>query len=460
MFTIPTPINEPVYSYAPNTNERELLLAAVKEAKSFQKDIPMYIGGKEIRTGNKVSIHPPHEKAHILGYFHLGTAEHVNQAIEAALQAKESWEFLPWEQKAAIFLKAADLIAGPYRYKINAAAMLCQSKSVHQAEIDAACELADFLRYNVYFAQEIYKIQPVSSPGVWNRMEYRPLEGFIYALTPFNFTAIAGNLPTVCALMGNVVVWKAAEQQTYASALIMEILIESGLPGGVINLVHGSGPMVGDTVTSHPDFTGIHFTGSTSVFKTIWRNIAKNLDIYKSYPRIVGETGGKDFVVAHESADPTILATALVRGSFEYQGQKCSASSRAYIPKKIWDETWKIMETQLKSIKMGSTEDLSNFVNAVITKRAYDSIVDYIEKARANPKNTIIAGGKYDESVGYFIEPTVILTTDPKSLTMVEEIFGPVLTIYVYEKESYEELLKLVDSTSEYSLTGAVIAQD
>lgn len=457
---IPTPINEPVYSYAPGTKERELLLKAYRELKSTYYDIPLYIGNEEIKTGNTHSIHPPHELKTTLGKYHVADAILVKKAIDAALAAKESWEFMPWEQKAAIFLKAADLVAGPYRYKINAATMLCQSKSAHQAEIDSACEFADFLRYNVYFAQQIYQIQPVSSPGVWNRTEYRPLEGFIYALTPFNFTAIAGNLPTVCALMGNVVVWKPADAQIYSANIIMEILLEAGLPKGVINLIYGDGPMIGDIVFSHKEFAGIHFTGSTGVFKTIWKNIANNLNNYRSYPRIVGETGGKDFVVAHESADINILVTALVRGSFEYQGQKCSASSRAYIPKKIWEQTWSKMEAELKTIKMGSTEDLGNFMNAVIDERAYNKITGYIEKARAIPDNKIIYGGQYSKEEGYFIQPTVILTTNPKSLTMVEEIFGPVLTIYVYEKETYEEVLKLADETSEYALTGALIAQD
>lgn len=460
MITIPTPINEPVYAYAPNTPEREGLQLALKEAKSVQKDIPLYIGSEEIRTANTIAIRPPHEIAHTLGHFHLADESHIKKSIANALATKESWENMAWEQKAAIFLKAADLVAGPYRYKINAATMLCQSKSAYQAEIDAACEFADFLRYNVYFANEIYKIQPISSPNVWNRMEYRPLEGFIYALTPFNFTAIAGNLPTVCALMGNVVVWKPADTQIYSASIIIEILKEAGLPNGVINTVYGDGPMIGNIVFSHPDFAGIHFTGSTAVFKTIWKTIANNLDIYKSYPRIVGETGGKDFVIAHQSADVKILATALIRGSFEYQGQKCSASSRAYIPSSLWGETWKIMEAELKTIKQGSTEDFSCFMNAVIDKKSFTKITDYIEKARANPNNTIIAGGTYNHETGYFIAPTVILTTDPKSLTMVEEIFGPVLTIYVYENESFEAILKLADDTSPYSLTGAIIAQD
>lgn len=457
---IPTPINEPVYSYAPETKEREALLKAYRELKAAYYDIPLYIGSEQIRTGNTKTIHPPHELKTTLGKYHVADEKLVKKAIDSALAVKEAWEFMPWEQKAAIFLKAADLVAGPYRYKINAATMLCQSKSAHQAEIDAACEFADFLRYNVYFAEQIYHIQPVSSPGVWNRTEYRPLEGFIYALTPFNFTAIAGNLPTVCALMGNVVVWKPADQQIYSANIIMEILKEAGLPDGVINMIYGDGPMIGDIVFSHKEFAGIHFTGSTAVFKTIWKNIANNLDKYRSYPRIVGETGGKDFVIAHESADIDILSTALIRGSFEFQGQKCSASSRAYIPKKIWDKTWGLMSQELDTIAVGSTEDLGNFMNAVIDEKAFDKITGYIEKARSNPKNKIIFGGEYSKDEGYFIQPTVILTTDPKSLTMVEEIFGPVLTVYLYENESFEEILKLADETSDYSLTGAVIAQD
>lgn len=457
---IPVPINEPVYSYAPGTKEREALLSTYQSLKANKVDVPLYIGKEQIKTGKTNTMHPPHEIATNLGQYHLADEKLVVKAIEAALSAKETWEMMPWEQKAAIFLKAADLVAGPFRYKINAATMLCQSKSAHQAEIDAACEFADFLRYNVYFAEQIYNIQPVSGAGVWNRMEYRPLEGFIYALTPFNFTAIAANLPAVCALMGNVVVWKPSDQQVYSANVIMEIFKEAGLPDGVINMICGDGPMIGEIVFSHREFAGIHFTGSTAVFKTVWKNIASNLDKYRSYPRIVGETGGKDFVIAHESANPQILSTALIRGSFEFQGQKCSASSRAYVPASIWDATWKLMESDLKTIKVGPTDDLSCFMNAVIDEKAFNKITGYIEKARTNPKNKIIFGGTYSKEKGYFIQPTVILTEDPKSLTMVEEIFGPVLTIYVYKNETFEQVLKLADETSDYSLTGAIIAQD
>lgn len=460
-FKIPFPINEPTLQYAPNSKERMQILEAIKSAKSTEIEVPMYIGNKTIKEGIKKRMSPPHEHAHTLGYYWEGKENHVSQAINAALEIKESWELLPWEQKASIFLKAADLVAGPYRNKINAATMLCQSKSVFQAEIDAACEFADFLRFNVYYAEEIYKSQPiVNSPAIWNRMEYRPLEGFIYALTPFNFTAIAANLPIAPALMGNVIVWKPADSQVYSAQVIMEILTEAGLPAGVINMVMCDGPKAGEVVFAHRDFAGIHFTGSTAVFKTIWKTIAQNLDSYKSYPKIVGETGGKDFILAHPTADIKVLVAALIRGAFEFQGQKCSACSRAYIPKSIWNEAWKLMETELKTIKMGSTEDFSCFMNAVIDEKSFTKISGYIEKAKALKSNKIIFGGNYDKSKGYFIEPTVILTTDPHSLSMEEEIFGPVLTIYVYDDEKLNETLTLIDQTSPYSLTGAVIATD
>ncbi|MBS1487124.1 MAG: L-glutamate gamma-semialdehyde dehydrogenase [Bacteroidetes bacterium] len=459
-FKVPVPKNEPVLSYAPGTKERAALKKALEEARAQQLDIPMYIGAEEVRTGNKKKLSPPHDHQHTLGHYHQGDKSHVLQAINAAMAAKDLWGNLSWENRASIFLKAADLMAGPYRYKINAATMLGQSKNAFQAEIDSACELIDFLRFNVSFMTEIYNDQPISSPGVWNRIEYRPLEGFCFALTPFNFTAIAGNLPTSMAMMGNTVVWKPSNTQIYAAQVIMQILKEAGLPDGVINLVYVSGPDAADVIFSHKDFAGIQFTGSTGVFNGMWKTIGENIAKYKSYPRIVGETGGKDFVIAHKSADARQVATALVRGAFEYQGQKCSAASRAYIPSNLWDEVKKIMIEDLKSIKMGGVEDFGNFVNAVIDERAFDTISSYIEKAKQNPLNEIIAGGKYDKSKGYFIEPTVIATKDPSSLTMCEEIFGPVLTLYVYHEENFEQTLELVDRTSPYALTGSVLAKD
>ncbi|MDX2191114.1 MAG: L-glutamate gamma-semialdehyde dehydrogenase [Bacteroidota bacterium] len=456
---IPIPQNEPILGYAPNSSERVEILKTIKELKSTSKDIPMYIGAEEVRTGTKTSIHPPHEINHTLGHYYYGGKTEAAKAIKAALHAKSDWENMPWEHKAAIFMKAADLVSGKYRYKINAATMLAQSKSVHQAEIDAVCELADFLRFNVYFANEIYKMQPVSATGVWNRTDYRPLEGFIYALTPFNFTAIAGNLPAAPAIMGNVVVWKPADQQVYTAALIMEILYEAGLPKGVINLIYGDGPEIGEVIFKHPDFAGLHFTGSTQVFKLLWKEIAKNIDTYETYPRIVGETGGKDFVLVHDSANVDTVVTALIRGAFEYQGQKCSAASRAYIPATLWNQIWVKMKIELDSIKVGPTDDLSCFINAVIDAKAFDKITGFIERAKNNPLNQVIFGGKYDSSEGYFIQPTVILTSDPHSETMENEIFGPVLTIFVYNN-AYEEILKLVNNTSKYALTGAIIATD
>jgi 1-pyrroline-5-carboxylate dehydrogenase len=459
-FNVPYPKNENVLSYAPGSKEREALKKALAEARSKQIDIPMYIGEDEVRTDVKHPLTPPHDHQHILGYFHEGDRTHVEQAIEAALAAKELWSSLGWEHRAGIFLKAADLLAGPYRARINAATMLGQSKNAYQAEIDSACELIDFLRFNVYFMTQLYHEQPESSPGIWNRMEYRALEGFTFAVTPFNFTAIAGNLPTSMALMGNTVVWKPAYTQIYAAHVIMEVLKAAGLPEGVINLIYVDGPVAGDVVFNHPDFAGIHFTGSTKVFQTMWKTIGQNIHKYKSYPRIVGETGGKDFVMVHRSADPKEVAVALVRGAFEYQGQKCSAASRAYIPSNLWDDVKKFMVEDLKTITMGGTEDFSNFVNAVIDKKAFDSITKHIEAARANPLNEIVAGGKYDSSKGYFIEPTIILSKDPSSVTMCEEIFGPVLTIYVYQAENFEETLSLVDKTSPYALTGSIISRD
>lgn len=459
-FSIPIPKNEPVLSYAPGSPERKKLEQALAEARSKQADIPMYIGAEEVRTGEKKRIAPPHDHAHTLGFFHRGDKDHVRQAIDAALAAKPLWENLSWENRASIFLKAADLLAGPYRYEMNAATMLGQSKNAFQAEIDSACEFIDFLRFNVYFMSQLYSEQPESQPGMWNRLEYRPLEGFTFALTPFNFTAIGGNLPTSMALMGNTVVWKPADTQIYSASVIMRILKEAGLPDGVINLVYVSGPDAGEVIFSHKDFAGIHFTGSTGVFQHIWKTIGGNIANYRSYPRIVGETGGKDFIVAHKSAEAKGLATAITRGAFEFQGQKCSAASRCYIPSNLWDEVKSYILEDLASIKMGGVEDFGNFVNAVIDERAFTSITGYIEKARQNPMNEIIAGGKYDKSKGYFIEPTVIVTKDPASLTMCEEIFGPVVTIYVYHSENFEQTLELVDGTSPYALTGSIFATD
>jgi len=459
-FSIPHPRNEPVLSYGPGSKERSALKKAIEEARSKVLDIPMYIGAEEVRSGNKKTLSPPHDHKHILGHFHAGDKSHVEQAINAAMGAKDLWANLGWEYRASIFLKAADLLAGPYRYKMNAATMLGQSKNAYQAEIDSACELIDFLRFNVYFMGEIYRDQPESSPGVWNRIEYRPLEGFVFALTPFNFTAIAGNLPTSAALMGNTVVWKPANSQIYAAQLIMQVLKEAGLPDGVINLVYVSGPDAGEVIFKNRDFAGIHFTGGTEVFQNIWKAIGENIFRYKSYPRIVGETGGKDFIVAHKSAHAKEVSTAIARGAFEYQGQKCSAASRAYIPSNLWEEVKKQLLEDLKSFKMGGVEDFGNFINAVIDEKAFTSITGYIEKAKQDPMNEIIAGGHYDKSKGYFIEPTVIVTKDPSSVTMCEEIFGPVMTIYVYHSENFEQTLELVDSTSPYALTGSVLARD
>lgn len=420
----------------------------------------MIIGGKEVRTGNTKTVNPPHEHKHVLANFHQGDASHVEQAIAAALNAKKDWENLSWDQRAAIFLKAADLMAGPYRAKINAATMLGQSKNAYQAEIDSACELIDFLRFNAYFAEQIYTQQSISSPGVWNRMEYRPLEGFVFALTPFNFTAIAGNLPSSPALMGNTVVWKPANTQIYAAQVIMEIFMKAGLPDGVINLVFVDGPTAGSIIFEHPDFAGIHFTGSTGVFQDVWTKIGANIKKYKSYPRIVGETGGKDFVLAHESADVEALAVALVRGAFEYQGQKCSAASRAYIPKGLWPKLSELLKKHLSEIKVGSVEDFTNLVNAVIDRKSFEKLKAAIEAARNSPVAEIWAGGNCDDSVGYFIDPTIILCQDPMYATMQEELFGPVLSIYLYNDAEFERALELVDSTSPYALTGAIFAQN
>jgi len=460
IYKVPTAINEPVKSYATGSPERKELQAKLKELRSKTTDIPMYIGGKEVRGGHKIRLSPPHDHKHTLGYFHKSDKKHVKQAIDAALKAKKNWENLSWEHRATIFLKAADLIAGPYRAKLNAATMLGQSKNAFQAEIDAACEIIDFLRFNVQYMQEIYHQQPNSSPGMWNRLEWRPLEGFIYALTPFNFTAIAGNLPSSCAMMGNVVVWKPSNTQVYSANVLMEIFMKAGLPDGVINLIYPSGPEAAEVIFNHEDFAGIHFTGSTEVFRNVWQTIGNNIHKYRSYPRIVGETGGKDFIMAHPSADPNVVATAISRGAFEFQGQKCSAASRAYIPAGIWPEVKKKVLEDLKSMKMGGTEDFTNFINAVIDEKSFDKLAGYIMRAKKDKKVQIIAGGKCDKSKGYFIEPTIIQTKDPLYVTMCEELFGPVLTLYVYEDKDFDKTLTLLDNTSMYALTGCIIAQD
>lgn len=459
-FKVPVAVNEPVLNYAPGSKEKAQLKKALADARATQADIPMYIGGKEVRSGNTKELRPPHDTKHLLGVFHEGNKTHVQQAIDAALAARTAWADMPWEQRAAIFLKAADLIAGPYRAKLNAATMLGQSKNAYQAEIDSACEIIDFLRFNVQFMTEIYTDQPISSRGIWNRLEYRPLEGFVFALTPFNFTAIAGNLPTSAAMMGNVVVWKPSNTQIYSANVLMEIFREAGVPAGVINLVYVSGPDMGEVVFNHPDFAGIHFTGSTGVFQNIWKTIGNNIDKYKTYPRIVGETGGKDFVMVHDSATPDVVITALVRGAFEYQGQKCSAASRAYIPDTLWAKIKDKFAATVNSLKVGPVEDFRNFVNAVIDEKAFDKIASYIDAAKNDPSVEVIAGGTYDKTNGYFINPTVLLAKDPMYVTMCEEIFGPVLTIYVYEAAKYEETLELVNKTSPYALTGAILGQD
>lgn len=460
-FNVPTPVNETILGYAPGSKERELLKQALADSRSEVIDIPMYIGGEEVHTEQKGRITPPHDHQHLLANFSKGDKTHLKQAIDAALAAKADWENLAWEQRAAIFLKAADLIAGPYRYKLNAATMLGQSKNAYQAEIDAACELIDFLRFNVSYMSEIYKQQPPVSPrGSWNRLEQRPLEGFVFALTPFNFTAIAGNLPTSAAMMGNVVVWKPANTQIFAANVLMQIFREAGLPDGVINLVYVSGPEAGDVIFSHPDFAGIHFTGSTGVFQDIWKTIGNNIHKYKTYPRIVGETGGKDFILIHGSADAEVSSTAIIRGAFEYQGQKCSAASRVYIAKSIWPEVKKFMLRDLATFKMGGTEDFSNFINAVIDEKSFNNLAKYIDAAKKDKGVEIIAGGNYDKSKGYFIEPTVLVVDDPKYTTMCEELFGPVLSVFVYDDKDFEKTLDIIDTTSIYALTGAVIGQD
>lgn len=459
-FSYPLPANEPVLQYAPGSPEKAALKKALAELKKKEADIPMYIGGRAVRTGNTVAIHPPHERNHVLGHFHFGTEKHVQQAIDAALKAKESWAAMSWENRAAIFLKAADLLATKYRPYINATTMLGQSKNAYQAEIDSACELIDFLRFNVHYLSEIYKQQPISGPGMHNRLEWRPLEGFVLAITPFNFTAIGGNLPTSAALCGNTVVWKPANTQVYSAQMFMRVLQEAGLPDGVINLIYVDGPVLGNICFSHPDFAGVHFTGSTGVFNQMWATIGANIGKFRTYPRIVGETGGKDFVLAHRSADPDVVATALARGAFEYQGQKCSAASRAYLPSNIADTVLKKLVDQVKAMKIGSVEDFSNFINAVIDERSFDKLKKYIDKAKKDRKAKILVGGNCDKRKGFFIEPTVILTTDPKYVTMCEELFGPVLTVYVYNADQFEKAIQLVDTTSPYGLTGSIIARD
>ncbi|MEP7265953.1 MAG: L-glutamate gamma-semialdehyde dehydrogenase [Bacteroidota bacterium] len=460
IYQVPAVINEPVLNYAPGSVERQQLKDALKEARSQQKDLAMIIGGQEVRTDKRGDLRPPHDHQHLLGQYSIGDATHVKAAIDAALKARHDWAEMEWEQRASIFLKAADLLAGPYRAKINAATMLGQSKSAYQAEIDAACEMIDFLRFNVQYAREIYLQQPISSKGVYNRVEQRPLEGFIFALTPFNFTAISGNLPTSCAMMGNVVVWKPAFTQIYAAAVLMEVFMLAGLPPGVINLVYTPGAVTGDVIFSHPDFAGIHFTGSTAVFRDVWKTIGNNIEKYRSYPRIVGETGGKDFILAHKSAVAAEVVTAISRGAFEYQGQKCSAASRAYIPSNLWPAIKEGLIKDLESMKMGPTEDFSNFINAVIDEKSFDKLASYIDEAKKNPNVEIITGGTYDKSKGYFIRPTIIVTKDPMYVTMCEELFGPVLTLYVYDENKFDETCDLVDKTGMYALTGAILSTD
>lgn len=459
IFKVPYPVNEPVRDYKPGSEEREKLKKALEQAREKIVDIPQYIGAEQVFSGVRHRVSIPHDHQHTLGYFHLGKAEDVETAIKAALKKSVEWGAMPWEHRASVFLKAADLIAGPYRDEINVATMLGQSKNVCQAEIDSACEFIDFLRFNVFFMSQIYSDQPVSSPGMWNRMEYRPLEGFVFALTPFNFTAIAGNLPAAPALMGNVVIWKPAFTQVYAANVIMKVFREAGLPDGVINLILVDGPEAGEVIFKHESFAGLHFTGSTGVFRDLWKTIGNNLSGYRSFPRIVGETGGKDFVLVHSSASPKAVATALIRGAFEYQGQKCSAASRAYLPSDLWNEIKKELLEGLSSVKVGGVEEFSNFVNAVIDERAFDKIAGYIDKAKEDGVE-VVWGGNYSKEKGYFIEPTVLLTSDPFYRTMQEEIFGPVLSVYVYEPEDYEEVLSIIGRTSLYALTGALFAKD
>jgi len=459
-FNVPVADNEPVLGFAPGSPEKEELQAVYAEMKESQIDAPMFIGSEEVTTDNKVSMHPPHDHKHVLGHFNMGTGAHVSQAIDAALAARTQWAETPWQDRAAIFLKAAELLAGPYRAKMNAATMLCQSKNAMQAEIDAACEMIDFFKFNVQYMTDIYAEQPDSQPGTWNRLEYRPLEGFVFAITPFNFTSIAANLCAAPALMGNVVVWKPSDTQIYSAQVVMELFKEAGLPDGVINMVYCNGPEAGDVVFKHPEFAGLHFTGSTAVFQHLWKEIGNNIHNYKSYPRIVGETGGKDFIVAHKSAQAPMVATAITRGGFEFQGQKCSAASRAYIPSNIADAVLVKVKEDVNSFKMGSPEIFGNYINAVIDEKSFDNIAKFIDYAKGRDDAEILCGGNYDKSVGYFIEPTVIVTTDVKFRTMCDEIFGPVMTIYVYDENDFAGILKTVDSTSNYALTGSILSQD
>lgn len=459
-FKVPKAVNEPVKSYAKGTPEREAVLKAYKELWNQQVDVPLYVGAEQIRTGKTKNMIAPHDHQHVVGTYHLAEKQHVEKAIKTALEARKKWAALPWEERAAIFLKAAELIAGPYRAKMNAATMIAQSKTIHQAEIDSACELIDFLRFNVEFMANIYNDQPISTDGVWNRVKYRPLEGFVYAVTPFNFTAISGNLPASAALMGNVVIWKPSNAQVYSANMIVQIFKEAGLPDGVINFINGDAAMITETLLASPDFAGIHFTGSTGVFQDIWKKIGNNIHNYKTYPKIVGETGGKDFIVAHPSAISKQVATAITRGAFEYQGQKCSAASRVYLPKSKADEILNFVKEDVLSFKMGSPEDMENFITAVIHENSFDKLAKYIDQAKKDADAAVFVGGNYDKSKGYFIEPTVIVTTNPKYTTMETELFGPVVTVYVYEDAKWEETLELVNATSEYALTGAVFSQD
>lgn len=460
IYQIPFAINEPVLSYAPGSAERKELQIVYKKMNAQIIEIPQYIGEKAVKSGNKVAIHPPHDHQHTIAYYHKGTKDDVTAAINAALKARKDWANMPWEHRASIFLKAADLLAGPYRAKLNAATMIGQSKNAYQAEIDSACELIDFFRFNVEYMTQIYADQPRSDEGIWNRVEYRPLEGFTFAITPFNFTSIAGNLPSSMALMGNVVVWKPSTTQIYSAEVLMEIFKEAGLPDGVINMVLTGGAETAKVCIEHPDFAGVHFTGSTAVFKSIWKQIGDNITTHKTYPRIVGETGGKDFVIAHKSADPKEVAVGLVRGAFEFQGQKCSAASRAYIPKSLWSKVEKEMGKMLADMKMGAPDDFSNFINAVIDEASFKKCKGYIDRANKSKEAEVVFGGKCDDKIGYFVQPTVIKTTNPKYESMVEEIFGPILTLFVYEDKDWEKTLELVDQTSEYALTGAVFAKD
>ena len=460
VFHVPYPNNEPILSYTSGSPEKEAVLSTYNKMYGEKIDVPMRIGNQDVRTDKTANMHPPHDHKHLLGVYHTASQSHIKDAIKAALEAKKAWSEMPWESRAAIFLKAAELVAGPYRSQINASTMLAQSKTIHQAEIDAACEYIDFLRFNVSFMQEIYENQPENSPGIWNRLSYRPLEGFVYAVSPFNFTAIAGNLSASAAMMGNTVIWKPSDHQVFSANILMKIFREAGLPDGVINMVLGDPEMITNSILESPDFAGIHYTGSTEVFRNIWSKIGANINRYKSYPRIVGETGGKDFIIAHPSSNPKEVATGIIRGAFEFQGQKCSAASRVYLPQSIADEVLVYLKADLKTIKMGSPADFQNYITAVIHKEAFDRLSNAIEQVKKDNNAEIIAGGKYDKSKGYFIEPTVVLTTDPKYFSMQKELFGPIVTLYIYEDKKWLETLKLVDETSEYALTGAVYSQD